>query len=248
MSQWDESIRSGSAFDPFVAWKPTPAESLTRQRAAARRLAEATRGVLEKLSGTSSTAEELEEVAEAVEGALARLRSGVDPDGPGGEEGYAEAALVADVPSRLFERSPFAGRANPVAPPLDMSVVDGEVVGHVICGRTYEGPPGHVHGGIVAGLFDEVLGAAQGLSGHAGMTGRLTVHYRKPTPLDTPLELRARPVRADGRKILVAGTLHAGGLLCAEGEGLFITIDRATVQALVARAIGEAASDGPSGA
>jgi acyl-coenzyme A thioesterase PaaI-like protein len=232
MSEWDESIKAVSGFDPFTAWMPTPADALTPQRVAARRLAEATRGILERLTGTTASAVELEEVAEAVETALARLQAGVDPEGPGGELGYAEAGLAAMEPHRLFERSPFSGRANPVAPPLDMSVVDGEVVGRVCCRRTYEGPPGHVHGGVVAGLFDEILGAAQGLSGKAGMTGRLTVHYRRPTPLDTELVLRARPQPAEGRKIIVLGTLHAGDVLCAEGEGLFIAVDAERLRTL----------------
>lgn len=225
MGRWDETIRSTSAFDPFTAWMPTPAADLTPQRVAARRLANATRGILDRLSGTTASAAELDEVAQAVETALARLTAGVDAEGPGGERGYAEAALAAMEPHRLFERSPFSGRANPVAPPLDMELADGEVVGRVTCGPTYEGPPGHVHGGIIAGLFDEILGAAQGLSGKSGMTGRLIVHYRSPTPLATELVLRARATEAEGRKILVSGTLHAGDRLCAEAEGLFIAID-----------------------
>ncbi|MCD9624990.1 PaaI family thioesterase [Rhabdothermincola salaria] len=232
MSDWDDSLEAVAGFDPFTAWMPTPVERLTPSRVAARRLAQATRGILERLSGTTASAADLEEVAVAVEEALARLEAGVDPEGPGGELGYAEAALAAAEPHRLFERSPYSGRANPVAPPLDMSIAGGEVVGRATCGRTYEGPPGHVHGGVVAGLFDEILGAAQGLSGKAGMTGRLTVHYRRPTPLDTELELRARPELAEGRKIVVRGTLHAGDVLCAEGEGLFIAVDFERLQSL----------------
>jgi acyl-coenzyme A thioesterase PaaI-like protein len=92
-------------------------------------------------------------------------------------------------------------------------------------GTLYEGPPGCLHGGYIAGIFDEVLGAAQTLAGQAGMTGRLTVHYRSPTPLKTDLHLRARLVSVSGRKILCKGTLHAGDRLCAEAEGLFIAVD-----------------------
>ena len=156
----------------------------------------------------------------------------MSPDGPGGEQGFAEAALAAMEPHRLFERSPFSGRANPVAPPMDMWLGDGTVEGRVTCGRTYEGPPGHVHGGVIAGMFDEMLGAAQGLSGKSGMTGRLTVHYRSPTPLGAELRLSARVARAEGRKIVVHGTLRHGATLCAEAEGLFIAIDAELVDHL----------------
>jgi acyl-coenzyme A thioesterase PaaI-like protein len=235
MTQWDESLRADTGFDPFTAWMPTPADQLTPERVAARRLAEAARAIVERLAGTTASAAELEEVAVGVEEALAGLRAGINPEGPGGERGYAEAALATMEAHRLFERSPFSGRANPVAAPLDMAVDGQSVVGRVVCGPTYEGPPGHVHGGIIAGLFDEVLGAAQGLSGKAGMTGRLTVHYREPTPLHTELVLRAWPERADGRKIVVRGTLHAGEVLCAEAEGLFVAVDPERLAGLAGR-------------
>jgi acyl-coenzyme A thioesterase PaaI-like protein len=57
------------------------------------------------------------------------------------------------------------------------------------------------------------------------VTGRLTVHYRSPTPLRTELTFEARVVSVTGRKTLTHGTLHAGDRLCAEAEGLFISID-----------------------
>jgi hypothetical protein len=56
------------------------------------------------------------------------------------------------------------------------------------------------------------------------MTGTLTVKYRSPTPLHSELRLAGRLVQVDGRKILTAGTLHAGDRLCAEAEAVFISI------------------------
>jgi acyl-coenzyme A thioesterase PaaI-like protein len=82
-----------------------------------------------------------------------------------------------------------------------------------------------VHGGFVAAAFDEVLGSTQSLSGAPGMTGRLTVHYRSPTPLHTELRFEGRLESVSGRKILTKGTLWAGDVLCAEAEALFISID-----------------------
>ena len=74
-------------------------------------------------------------------------------------------------------------------------------------------------------MFDELLGLAQSLSGKHGMTGRLTIHYRSPTPLHTELRMEGWLDRADGRKIICRGTLHDRDVLCAEAEGLFITVD-----------------------
>ena len=55
--------------------------------------------------------------------------------------------------------------------------------------------------------------------GHNVVTGTLTVIYRNPTPLNTPLTLRAWHDRTDGKKIYAKGTLHNGEVLCAkEGD------------------------------
>ena len=88
----------------------------------------------------------------------------------------------------------------------------------------FEGPPGYVHGGQVALMFDEALGVANVAAGHAGMTARLSVRYRRPTPLRTELRLEAWTVERQGRRITTVGTLHAGDVLCAEAEGLFVDI------------------------
>ena len=68
----------------------------------------------------------------------------------------------------MFEHSPFIGRANPLAPPIRLQEVDGHLEGQVRFGSAYEGPPGCVHGGYIAGAFDELLGATQSLSGSPG--------------------------------------------------------------------------------
>jgi hypothetical protein len=62
------------------------------------------------------------------------------------------------------------------------------------------------------------------------MTGRLIVHYRRPTPLHTELTFEGLVRRTAGRKIFTEGSLHAGDVLCAESEGLFISVpsDRMT--------------------
>ena len=221
--------------DPFGAWDEVPDSHLTPERVAHRTAADAVRRLIRRLADTDATAEQLLALAERLDQVTDRLPAGARPGFPGAEEGIAEASMVIEQAHRLFERSPFVGRANPVAPPLHLAVVDGHVEATVTFPRIYEGPPGNVHGGYVAGIFDEALGAAQAFSGKAGMTGRLIVHYRSPTPLDTELRLRADMVGVDGRKIHCTGALWAGERLCAEAEGLFITVDPAKVQAMLER-------------
>lgn len=136
----------------------------------------------------------------------------------------------------FFDLSPIAGLGNPIAPPLDLNVVDAEVRATASFGAAYEGPPGHVHGGWTAAVFDEVLGMAQSLDGVPGMTGRLSVHYRKPTPLHTTIRYSGRIASVDGRKKMVTGESfnnETGELLC-EAEALFIAIDFAKFITLMA--------------
>ena len=52
------------------------------------------------------------------------------------------------------------GVRNPVAPPLVIHhEPDGAVHTDFVLGAAYEGPPGHVHGGVCALILDHVLGA-----------------------------------------------------------------------------------------
>jgi acyl-coenzyme A thioesterase PaaI-like protein len=131
--------------------------------------------------------------------------------------------------SNFMDRSPFMGLMNPLAPPMSarLDPDDGEW-GSVHCTVTFtepfEGPPGHVHGGFLAGVFDEILGQAQSLSGRPGMTGKLSISYRAPTPLFTELHLRGWIERIEGRKIFTHATLHNGATLCCEADGLFISM------------------------
>lgn len=125
-----------------------------------------------------------------------------------------------------FWRDPVVGRSNPVAPPVDV-VIDGDLVtGRATLGFAYEGPPGYAHGAVIAGIFDQILGLANLASGNVGMTGTLTIRYRRPTPLQTELVFTGRTERVSGRKIYVRGALHAEGELTAEAEGLFVNLLR----------------------
>lgn len=198
------------------------------RRAEVRRLAGALRAVIEKFVATTAPLEVFQGVADDLEAIAARF------DEYPQEHlfvGFAEAANAGDSEGP-FDNSPLMGLSNPLAPPMLLERHENAVIGTVTCGAAYEGPPGHVHGGYVAAMFDELLGLTQSLSGKHGMTGRLTVHYRSPTPLHTELRLQGTLDRAEGRKILCSGRLYAGDVLCAEAEGLFVTVDFGKLQAM----------------
>ena len=155
-------------------------------------------------------------------------------------DGFAESAVAGEEINQrfdmagampvIFDRSPVMGLSNPVAPPLALRVEGDTVTGEVTFGGAYEGPPGFVHGGWIAATFDELLGMTQSLSGSGGMTGRLSITYRSPTPLRTPIRWEGRIERIDGRKIFTTGRsfVERNGewVLTAEAEGLFISMTR----------------------
>jgi acyl-coenzyme A thioesterase PaaI-like protein len=215
----------------YQRWQAPAPEDLTPARLEERRLADAMRAVVETLIATGAPTDLIREAADDLERIAARF-AGIphDPE----YEGYRETANVGDDPHASFELSPFIGRANPLAPPITLRQEDGAVLGDVVFGSAYEGPPGCVHGGYIAAAFDELLGATQSLSGAPGMTGTLVVRYRTPTPLHEPLTMRGWLRGVEGRKIFAEGTLHAGDRLCAEAEGIFISISADVFQGLKA--------------
>lgn len=138
----------------------------------------------------------------------------------GGGEDHGDA-VSGGVPF-----SPVMGQLNPIAPPLVLQREGDRVGGTVTLGPAYEGAPGLVHGALVSAIYDEVLALANTVNGSPGATGRLTVHFRKPTPLETPLRFEAWTDRIDERKVLARGRCRVGDVVVSEAEGLFIRIRR----------------------
>ncbi|MBI3244631.1 MAG: PaaI family thioesterase [Chloroflexi bacterium] len=91
--------------------------------------------------------------------------------------------------------------------------------------------PGYVYGGLIASLIDcHSTGTASAAAYRAQgremdtdpplrfLTASLHVDYIRPTPIDGPLEVRARVKEIKGRKVVIVSTLSAGGEICARGE------------------------------
>jgi acyl-coenzyme A thioesterase PaaI-like protein len=209
-SAWRERLRS------FREEAPAP------RRVQLRRTSDALRRILHRLHSSRAEASELAPIADELERLAATLES---LPSRSMYEGVLESTLLSQDPHVFFDHSPMLGEANPLAPPVRLREEDGVIRAMATFGPAYEGPPGCVHGGYVAAAFDEVLGATQSLGGRPGMTGRLSIDYRSPTPLNTELDFEGRLERVEGRKTFVLGTLHAGDRLCAEAQGLFVAID-----------------------
>ncbi len=211
------------------AAEPTP------DRRAHLRMAEATRRIIDEHVTTTADHTVLERAAALVEEAVALLEG--EPHGRS-YVGVAEGSL-ADHHTSFVDFSPFTGALNPLAPPMTFDLQPDVVIAEGVFGAAYEGPPGCLHGGYIAAAFDEVLGFTQALTGSAGMTGKLEISYRRPTPLYRTLRFEGRVTNVSGRKILTHATLHDGETLCAEATGLFISLKPEAFEGLLRDRVNE---------
>ena len=130
-----------------------------------------------------------------------------------------------------FSFSPVVGPLNPQSPPIEMTFDGERVRGRAVVDARFGGPPYTVHGGVVALLFDELLGNTNYCLGLGAMTGTLQIRYQRPTPLDRELELTGWLDRVEGRKVFTRGTISVDGEVTATAEGVFVQISRADASA-----------------
>jgi uncharacterized protein (TIGR00369 family) len=101
-----------------------------------------------------------------------------------------------------------------------------QIVCRVRVPRRFEGPPGHVHGGIIATLLDEAMSKSNRQFGIVAMTRQMEVEYLKPVPLGVPLLLTARRTTVTGRKHhCEARIANEDGLVLAQAKALFLAVD-----------------------
>jgi uncharacterized protein (TIGR00369 family) len=121
------------------------------------------------------------------------------------------------------------GPTNPIGMHLHFDRTgDAEgVLARLTLAPQYQGWRGIAHGGIVMALLDEAMAHAAGFAGHRGVTATVSVRFRKPVPLEQPIEVRGR-VTWQRRNILgVEGNvLDDNGNVLAHAEGSFVSRGR----------------------
>lgn len=188
-----------------------------------RNLAAAVRSLIEAVSRSEAGEDVFKRVAEAVAAADADLRS---------QTGRSLADIVRtgdvlDNPSYFADRSPVMGESNPLSPPLRLVMSDDGVIGEVEFGSAFEGPPGVVHGGHVAAIFDHALGFTWMDDGLVCMTGRLTTSFRSPTPIDKTLRVEVWRTGKRGNQPTAAGRIVVveDETVTAEAKAIMVPLD-----------------------
>jgi acyl-coenzyme A thioesterase PaaI-like protein len=185
-------------------------------------------GLILALEGEQPEMDRLILELQAVEGSLG---SRIPPD-PTPRVG---AAAPGD--GRVYlDHARHIGAYNPSFPEYDI-VVDGDRAhGSVTFPLPYEGPPGIVHGGFLAVFFDCAVQHHNCDVGVAGRTTSLSVRYRKPTPLLTPLAFTIGRTVSEGR-IRSVGTLFLDERILCNAEVDAIAADRAALPEVSPREI-----------
>jgi acyl-coenzyme A thioesterase PaaI-like protein len=106
------------------------------------------------------------------------------------------------------------------------------VTAKILLTRLREGPPGYIHGGIIATVLDEAMSKLNRPLNTLAMTRHMEIDYLRPAPLHQPLILigrhLSRPLKPDGtegRKLFHQAELQSdSGEVLARAKGLFIAI------------------------
>jgi len=190
------------------------AEDVARQRAIYEPLTASVRALIDATIRTEADADAVAAAKAEIDAATARLQSR-QVDGPFGIRFSADG-------KQMPWGNPVIGIRNPVAPPLVIHRRDdGAYVSEFDLGAAYEGPPGHVHGGIAALVLDHLLGEAASNLDTPRLTGTITMRYLRRTPLGR-LQAEARIVRTEGVKAFAEGFLADAEGVTVEAHGVFI--------------------------
>lgn len=190
------------------------AEDVERLRAVYQPLTESVRALIDATIRTEVDADTVAAAKAEIDSATARLRQQQT-------EGSFGVRYLA-TGERMAWGNAVIGIRNPLAPPVQIHRDDsGTSVCDFHLGAAYEGPPGHVHGGVAALVLDHLLGEAASDGINPRLTGTINFRYVRATRLGD-LHAQARITRTDGVKTYAVGHLADAEGVTVEAEGVFI--------------------------
>lgn len=164
------------------------------------------------------------------------MRAGDEPDGAhrnGGGVAGQRAVLPPPLPlpgegtGALPPNQPGSfgtGPENPAGLQLEYQRHGDVVRTTITVAERFAGAVGIVHGGIVATLLDDVMGAVISTVGGPAVTAQLDVTFLLPVVIDRPLQVEGWLADVEGRKHRVVGRVTDDGRVVAVGRGLFVAV------------------------
>jgi len=99
----------------------------------------------------------------------------------------------------------------------------GRFYARVIFGPKTQGPPEHAHGGAIAAILDECMGATAWMNKNMVMTAELKVNFKRALPLEIECFIHSWIAHTEGKKIILKAELFdANETKYAVSEALFI--------------------------
>lgn len=146
-------------FDPPIV-DLTP-EEIALEREVYGGLTASVRRLAESSMRTTVGHDEVTEMTRAIDELSARLEKDMVP-------GNLGLTVTSDGHARA-DGNAVVGMRNPIAVPLRITHdPSGRAASEFHLNALYEGPPGMVHGGVVALILDQVFGEAAAAGGHRG--------------------------------------------------------------------------------
>jgi acyl-coenzyme A thioesterase PaaI-like protein len=133
---------------------------------------------------------------------------------------------VTDAAIRHHDLCFGCGQANLFGLQLELEpAAGGGVEGRFFVKQDHQGPPGYVHGGVVAAALDEAMALLVHAEGTLAMTGRLEIDLLAPAPVGTFVTVSARVESTEGPKVqLVAEASGEGDKRIAAARGTFVRV------------------------
>ena len=100
---------------------------------------------------------------------------------------------------------------------------DGRVTASFLVGEALQGPPGYAHGGSLAALLDEAMGAASWFAGNRTVSVHLGFDYKRPVPLGAQIQVSGQVDRREGHKVFTSGVIIlSDGTAAVSAEGISV--------------------------
>jgi acyl-coenzyme A thioesterase PaaI-like protein len=195
--------------------------------------AQALRRLNRAFAGFGVGADELRDVTSRAHELAERLEAGQPrnkEDDIGLNGTYDASAVAIGAPLEFDPFSAGGGRFHPCSIGYELRREgDSSVTATAIVDPMFQGPPGRVHGGVIALIVDEVMASVNRVVGQRAFTANLSLNLRAPAPTGATLVFRAWQRERRGRKITidVEGRTEAG--VFVDGEALFIATDAPAV-------------------
>ena len=110
---------------------------------------------------------------------------------------------------------------------IHMDEKSGTAWAETVIDERFCGWAGVVHGGIVSSLLDELMAYAAFTVYKSGVTGELTVKFKKPVPTQKKIRIEGKIDSNKGRIIFASAKILFEGTVMAESTGKMVMIKKA---------------------